>query len=73
MYVRPVLGDLAAGKLDVELLESCYARLRRCRDLCDGRRRAGHECRPLSGSTVRKIITSSALHWSRLSDGVTSA
>jgi integrase len=55
LYVRPALGDLAAGKLDAEMLESFYARLQRCRDLCDGRRRACHECRPLSGSTVRKV------------------
>ncbi|MGH3459883.1 MAG: hypothetical protein ACRDP9_00280 [Kribbellaceae bacterium] len=55
LYITPVLGGLAAGKLDAELLESFYARLQRCRDLCGGRRRPGHECRPLSGSTVRKI------------------
>src|SRR5918997_3568129 len=55
LYVRPALGDLPAGELDAELLESFYARLQRCRDLCDGRRRARHECRPLSGSTVRKV------------------
>jgi integrase len=63
LYIRPMLGDLAAGKLDAELLESFYARLQRCRDLCSGRRRAGHECRPLSGSTVRKVhyIISAAL------------
>jgi integrase len=63
LYIRPTLGDFAAGKLDAELLESFYARLQRCRDLCSGRRRAGHECRPLSGSTVRKIhyIISAAL------------
>ena len=73
MYVGPVLGDLAAGKLDAELLESFYARLQRCRDLCDGRRRARHECRPLSGSTVRRFTTSSVPHWSRPSDGATSA
>ena len=36
MYIGPVLGDLPAGKLDAELLESFYARLPRCRDLCDG-------------------------------------
>ena len=63
LYVGPALGDLPAGKLDAELLESFYARLQRCRDLCDGRRRARHECRPLSGSTVRKIhyVISAAL------------
>jgi len=37
LYIRPVLGDLAAEKLDAELLESFYARLQRCRDLCSGR------------------------------------
>ncbi len=29
MYVGPVLGDLPAGKLDAELLESFHARLHR--------------------------------------------
>jgi len=63
LYVKPTLGEVAAGKLDAEMLESFYARLQRCRGLCDGRRRAGHECRPLSGSTVRKIhyVISAAL------------
>jgi integrase len=55
IYIKPTLGDQVAGKLDAELLETFYARLQRCRDLCSGRRRAGHACRPLSGSTVRKI------------------
>lgn len=55
IYIKPRLGDIEAGKLDAELLESFYARLQRCRDLCDGRTRARHDCRPLSGSTVRKI------------------
>ena len=48
MYIGPVLGDLPAGKLDAELLESFYARLQRCRDLCDG----GQE--ETSGSSARK-------------------
>jgi integrase len=63
LYIKPTLGNLAAGKLDAELLESFYARLQRCRHLCGGRRRAGHHCRPLSGSTARKIhyIISGAL------------
>jgi integrase len=63
IYIRPRLGEVEAGKLDAELLESFYTRLQRCRDLCDGRTRARHECRPLSGSTVRKIhyILSGAL------------
>ena len=43
-----------------------------CRSACDGRRRSGHACRPLSSSTVRKIhfILSAALgravRWSQL-------
>jgi integrase len=63
LYIQPVLGGFPAAKLDAELLESFYARLQRCRDLCGGRRRAGHECRPLSGSTVRKVhyVISAAL------------
>ena len=32
IYIKPTLGDLVAGKLDAELLESFYARLQRCRD-----------------------------------------
>jgi integrase len=46
---------MQAGKLDAELLERFYARLEKCRELCSGRPRAGHVCRPLSGSTTRKI------------------
>jgi integrase len=63
IYIRPRIGDMVAGKLDAEMLESFYARLQRCRDLCDGRSRATDECRPLSGSTVRKLhyIISAAL------------
>lgn len=63
IYIAPTLGDLVAGKLDAEVLERFYTRLQRCRSLCDGRGRAGHECRPLSASTVRKIhyIVSAAL------------
>jgi len=63
LYIEPTLGDQLAGKLDAELLETYYARLQRCKELCSGRRRPGHTCRPLSGSTVRKIhyIMSGAL------------
>ncbi len=55
LYVTPTLGHLQAGKLDAELLERFYARLQRCRELCTGRPRAGHVCRPLSSSTTRKV------------------
>jgi integrase len=46
---------MAAGKVDAELLERFYARLLACRELCNGRRRAGHTCAPLTPNTVRKV------------------
>lgn len=55
LHILPALGDMQAARLDAELLERFYARLQRCRELCSGRRTAGHVCRPLSGSTTRKI------------------
>ena len=63
IYIDPALGAMRAAKLDAELLERWYARLQRCRSACEGRRRVGHLCRPLSSSTVRKIhfILSAAL------------
>jgi len=69
-HVRPVLGSIQVGRLDAETLESFYAQLRRCRERCDGRRRAQHwtrgkhecdsrceihVCRPLAPATVRQI------------------
>lgn len=63
LYIRPTFGNLPAAKLDAELLERFYARLQRCREMCNGPRR-GHTCRPLAGSTVRQMhaIISSALN-----------
>jgi integrase len=55
LYVLPTFGTLPASKLDAEVLERFYARLHRCRELCAGKPRAGHKCRPLSTSTTRKI------------------
>jgi integrase len=55
IYIAPTFGDMPAAKLDAELLERFYARLQRCRRLCNGRPAPGHKCRPLAGSTVRKI------------------
>nr|WP_275404240.1 hypothetical protein [Pseudonocardia acidicola] len=55
LYILPTFGDLQAARLDAELLERFYARLHRCRDMCTGRPRNGHTCRPLSSSTTRKI------------------
>lgn len=55
LYILPTLGDMLASKLNAELLERFYARPHRCRELCTGRPRAEHACRPLSTSTTRKI------------------
>jgi integrase len=55
LYILPTFGRLQAAKLDAELLERFYARLHHCRDMCTGRPRAGHTCRPLSTSTTRKV------------------
>jgi hypothetical protein len=55
-YIDPVFGSMQAAKLDAELLETFYARLRKCRHLCEGKRvGAGHSCRPLSNSSIRQI------------------
>src|SRR5215831_612697 len=72
LYIRPTFGNLPAAKLDAELLERFYARMQRCRDMCNGQRR-GHTCRPLASSTVRQmhVIISSAfsraVRWQHLS------
>jgi integrase len=55
IYLQPTFGGTPAGKIDAEVLELFYARLRRCRELCSGRARAGHVCRPLAANTVRKL------------------
>lgn len=55
LHILPVLGDRPADKLDVQVLDRLYARLQQCRGLCSGRPAAGHVCRPLSSSTVRKV------------------
>ncbi|MDX6291859.1 MAG: integrase [Kribbellaceae bacterium] len=55
-YIAPVFGSTQVAKLDAELLETFYARLRKCRLLCEGKRsRAQHVCKPLSTSSVRQI------------------
>ncbi|WP_307831340.1 tyrosine-type recombinase/integrase [Nucisporomicrobium flavum] len=71
-HIRPMLGSVQVGRVDAELLETFYARLRKCRDHCDGRRyvqhrtqrphecdeRCGrHACKGLAASTIRQI------HW----------
>lgn len=62
-YLKPTFGDLKAGKLTAEMLELFYARLRRCREQCEGRREGKtdpdtgrkHVCRPLAANSVRKL------------------
>jgi hypothetical protein len=41
-HIRPTLGHLPLAKIDAELLEHFYARLRRCREQCSGRPARGH-------------------------------
>jgi integrase len=53
LYIEPALGAHAAAKLDAELLERLYSRMRRCNRLCT-RKARDHVCRPLSASTVRQ-------------------
>ncbi|MFE2869357.1 tyrosine-type recombinase/integrase [Embleya sp. NPDC059259] len=55
LYIVPTLGAEQAATVDAELLERFYARLRLCKDLCSGKKRAGHTCVPLAANTVRKI------------------
>nr|WP_211212971.1 site-specific integrase [Actinopolyspora mortivallis] len=55
LYIEPTFGTTAAAKIDAELLERFYARLRDCKDLCGGKRAKDHECTPLAANTVRKI------------------
>lgn len=79
-YIRrnltPVLGPLDLSKVNVRVLERFYAGLRRCRDLCDGRRRDGHECRPLAASTVKQLHAilsgtfDAAVRWERMAANV---
>lgn len=72
-HVRPFVGRLKAAAVDVEVLDSLYAELRRCRThctsrkgvdhrtprehVCDGRCRR-HVCKPLSSTTIRHSTTS---------------
>ncbi len=64
-HIRPLLGSLSLTRVDVEILDSFYSELRRCRDHCGRRQPAvsrtsedkSHVCRGLANSTVRQI------HW----------
>jgi integrase len=69
-HIRPLLGALAVGRLDGEILDSFYAQLRTCRAHCRGRKYVEHRlqvehecdgrcrphvCRPLADSSIRQI------------------
>ena len=70
LYIGPVLGSLAIGRLDGEIIDAFYAQLRTCRGRCGGRvfvehrtnddhacdERCGpHQCRPLGEAYLRQI------------------
>ncbi|WP_410605003.1 tyrosine-type recombinase/integrase [Amycolatopsis sp. lyj-90] len=70
IHVRPLLGGSKLSRLDGEILDSFYKQLRTCRAHCQGRKfvqhrterahecddRCGpHKCKPLAGSSIRKI------------------
>lgn len=70
-HVRPFIGELRAGAVDPDVLDSLYAELRRCRIHCRPRSRQidhrtprshecdercrPHVCKPLSNTTIRHI------------------
>lgn len=69
-HVRPFIGTSKVGAIDVEILDSLYAEMRRCREHCRDRRGVDHRttfphqcdqrcrphrCRPLGNATIRKI------------------
>ncbi len=65
--LRPALGDMPLRKLQhrVDVLDRLYTHLRRCNQLCDGRRGEGHVCKPMTASAVRRVhaILSAALNY----------
>ena len=75
MYIQPTFGRRNVAKLDAELLERFYARLRRCKHLC-AKPAADHECKPLSNSSIRQIhfilraAVDRAVRWGYLSVNV---
>ena len=66
-HIRPLIGSQPLTRVDVEMLDSFYAELRRCRDHCAGRPQLAHRttqdhrcdehvgaaCSPASPSTCR--------------------
>lgn len=56
-YLTPTFGALSAAKLNEEMIELFYARLRQCKEQCEGKRdgKNGHRCTPLGEGTIRKL------------------
>jgi integrase len=54
-HLRPFIGHLPLRSVTPEKLEHLYAELLRCREHCPPQPVAGHVCRPLHPTTVRKL------------------
>jgi integrase len=54
-HIRPFLGRMRLLAVTPERLDGLYAEVLRCREHCARKHTAGHVCRPLHPSTVRKI------------------
>jgi integrase len=69
-HIRPVVGDLQAGRVDVEALDSFYAQLRRCRRRCrrGGRRLIDHRTEKSTSATSAAAPTC-AVRWRRPRSG----
>ncbi|MDT0351114.1 hypothetical protein [Pseudonocardia charpentierae] len=51
LYVLPTF----AQSRPQSSMSSCWNARLHCRDMCTGRPRAGHTCRPLTTSTMHKV------------------
>jgi integrase len=73
LYIRPTLGKKQLQRISAQELELLYSRLMKCRSLCTGKPKAGHECEPLAPNTVRKVhfiirsVLDRAVRWKFLS------
>lgn len=69
-HIRPLIGTVKAGRVDVEIIDSLHAELRRCREHCRGKgmvdhrtplrhecddRCRRHRCRPLAPWSILKV------------------
>lgn len=67
LYIGPAFGDEPIGKVKARNLESFYAELRRCSQMCDGRPRiehraeGDHECRVIKHKRRRGSATGTPL------------